>query len=260
MKKTDKKTETKEKNIEDEYLNLDKHTPMGDVVKKNDNRADIIKNNPNSKVEQMPMTNPRTDGAKIDSKPLLQISQENTQAMVQSLLATAVTNANKPSSYVPDSAVETAHILLAPSATTAVLNEIDKEIKLGNLAAIDKYRIEMYLQGYTDLLWIRNEQEKRNMELKLKYPNTFDLDNDEEIVEQIEEQLNTDGFYDVFDRASTLRRALTLATISRGSGGFERTKQVQTISQSDSTVVDKTERSPGFMERAKNWSGSFNKR
>jgi len=156
------------------------------------------------------------------------------------------------SAILPETSIETAHILLQNSKTSELMPEIDKEIKLSNLDSIEKQAIHQFTKVYLDSKWVEREQKKKLVEAKIKNGKFFDLNNDEALLETIEESMYDERFVD-FDSLDALRRTRGISTCSRGFQGFEREKQVQTIIKSDSSTIDKTEQRPGFLQKM--WGG-----
>jgi hypothetical protein len=169
----------------------------------------------------------------------------------QLMIDKLTTNNNK--NYIPNSVVETAHILLSNSASSEPLTEIDKEIKLANFTETEKFLETQYAGCYQDMLWMMDQQKIREKEAKAVYGDRYDILGYETLVDELTKQEDPDGFYDVFDAPGTLRKTRTIATISRGYLGFERSKQVETINKSENINVDKSEQKPGFMDKMSGW-------
>lgn len=143
--------------------------------------------------------------------------------------------------------VETAQILLQNSAITNLMPEVDKEVKLANLDSIEKFVVHKNIQVFHDLAWFKREQQKKELEAKAK-GFKIDIDQDNQLITDIENYLDTeDETAGVFDKVGLLRMSLFIPTLSRGKYGFEREKQVQTISQQKVEYLDKTEEKPSFM-------------
>jgi hypothetical protein len=175
---------------------------------------------------------------RIKTAPVRKPTQENDQQAQKKL--------------TPDSAIETAHVLLSNSKTTDLMKEVDKEVKLANLDATEKFVVFKNVQVYHDLLWTIKEQHKKMLEgydrykdIYVKYPECLQ---DELVVEGIEDTLDAlDPSCQMFDKVGLLRMGIFVPVLSRGKGGFERTKQVETISTSTQEYKDKTEQKPGFL-------------
>ena len=125
-------------------------------------------------------------------------------------------------------------------------------MKLANLDSIEKYQVYKFIITYQDMLWMRREQLKKELEFKTqngelidKYPHFFE---DEDVLSRIEEQLDeNDEMSAVFDKAGLLRMGIFVPALTRGKFGFERTKQVETISKASIETSDRTEKKPGFL-------------
>jgi hypothetical protein len=162
------------------------------------------------------------------------------------------TRAEQTKKTTPDTAIETAHILLSNTPTTNLMQEVDKEVKLSNLDATEKFGVFKNIQVYHDLLWTIKEQNKKEFEAEAvygevykKYPETR---NDEILVEQIQNEMDSaDDSAGVFDKVGLLRMGIFIPVLSRGKLGFERTKQVETIQSQRTEYQDKTETKPGFL-------------
>jgi hypothetical protein len=180
---------------------------------------------------------------------------KNIENKVNNQPVKAITNETKQieqKKLMPDSAIETAHVLLSNSRTTDLMKEVDKEVKLANLDAIEKFVVFKNVQVYHDLLWTIKEQQKKMLEgydrYKLVYEKYPEILVDELVVEQIETNLDTlDPTSEIFDKVGLLRMGLFVPVLSRGKFGFERTKQVETISTASQEYKDKTEQKPGFL-------------
>ena len=152
----------------------------------------------------------------------------------------------------PETPVDVAHLLLLNSNTTSHLLEIDKELKLGNLNVIEKFQIYKFAMLFQDIMWLRREQTKKGLEYNARYSEIIDkypeLYEDENVVDRIEEDMDSeDETSKMFDKAGLLRMGLFIPALSRGTGGFERTKQVETISRATIETSDSTEKKPGFL-------------
>lgn len=160
--------------------------------------------------------------------------------------------ASKPKQVMlPETPVETAHVLLRNSDTTDLMPEVDQEVKLSNLDTMEKYVVYKNIQVFHDLQWMKREQDKKVIEAKIKYGPLYDPTGDEELIDEIEIALDTqDKTAGVFDKVGLLRMGLFVPVLSRGKFGFERTKQVETIAQYKIENIDKTDKQPGFMQRA----------
>jgi len=154
----------------------------------------------------------------------------------------------------PETPIDVAHLLIQNSNITNYMPEVDKELKLANLDNIEKYQVNLYATLYQDITWLRREQKKKNIEFenrfkhKLQNQEIADIYNDEYIVEVVEEELDKlDPTSTTFDKAGLLRGSLYIPALTRGKFGFERTKQVETISRSSIETNDNTEKKPGFL-------------
>lgn len=185
-------------------------------------------------------------------KPLQEPYGTTSQNVINQLMIDRLTQNNK-TNYIPNSVVETAHILLSNSASSEPLTEIDKEIKLANFTETEKFLETQYAGSYQDMLWMMDQQKIREKEAIAVYGNLYDINGYERLVDQLTKEEDPDGFYDVFDAPGTLRKTRTIATISRGYLGFERSKQVETINKSESVNIDKSEQKPGFMDKMSGW-------
>jgi hypothetical protein len=105
---------------------------------------------------------------------------------------------------------------------------------------------------YQDYNWLKREQQKKDLESLKKYEhlrkNYPDFFTDEDYIKEIEDYLD-EGVeaVKIYDKADLLRMGLYIPSLSRGKDGFERTKQVETISRSTIESQDKTEKKPGFL-------------
>jgi hypothetical protein len=152
----------------------------------------------------------------------------------------------------PDSAIETAHILLSNTPTTNLMAEVDKEVKLSNLDSMEKFGVFKNVQVYHDLLWTIKEQNKKEFEAEIVYKDIYEkypeTRQDEVLVENIQNEMdNMDESAGVFDKVGLLRMGIFIPVLSRGKFGFERTKQVETIQSQKTEFQDKTETKPGFL-------------
>lgn len=149
--------------------------------------------------------------------------------------------------HVPENPVDTAHILLSNSPLTALMPEMDKEVKLSNLDSQEKWAVYQFISVWHDMLWLRKQQTAKLREYDLLYKqdlNKLDQYSQEDLIlESISEE---DA---VFDQASNFRKGMFVVELSRGKYGFEREKQVQTISNYKMETNDKSETPPGFIKK-----------
>lgn len=118
----------------------------------------------------------------------------------------------------PDNNYESAVFLISNSELTEDAPEIEKEFKLANLKTDEKNNIQAYLNSYQDLDMLHQLQ-------TLKFKSKF---SSKEF-----KQFQQDNPRLKFDQLNFLRRAISLATVSRGTEGFERKSQNTIISKSD---------------------------
>ena len=192
----------------------------------------------------------------ISQAPLQDQYTVTSQTMINQLMIDKLTNKNMQQQYMPNSVVETAHVLLSNSASSEPLTEIDKEIKLANFTETEKFLMTQYAGAYQDMLWLMDQQKIREEEAKTIYGEFYDLGQYEQLVDRLTREQDPDNFYAVFDAPGTLRKTRSISTISRGYRGFERTKQVETINKSENITIDKSEQKPGFMDRMSGWRGN----
>lgn len=162
--------------------------------------------------------------------------------------------------YVPDNPIDTAHLLLSNSDTSDLMLEMDKEIKLANLDATEKYVVYQFNSVWNDIQFLKAKQHKRLIEAQVKYgevvdengvvtrQNLYDIGGEETILATIDDSI-TKNEPEFFDAAGTYKKTRFVATLSRGKGGFERIQQIKTISEYKMEQTDITEKSPGFMQK-----------
>jgi hypothetical protein len=121
---------------------------------------------------------------------------------------------------------------------------------------------------WDDMQWIRRQQKRRMIEnLKMSNP-SVDLSNVDNIYEEGVfseeekrlneiEQLFQEEEGELLDETDMLRRSFRLATLSRGTFGFERTKQVETINSYNMETNDRSQSAPGFMQKVASFAGGF---
>jgi len=152
----------------------------------------------------------------------------------------------------PETPVDVAHLLIQNSATTELMPEVDKSLILSNLDPVEKFQVFTFIMTYQDYNWLKREQQKKDLESLKKYEhlrkNYPDFFTDEDYIKEIEDYLD-EGVeaVKIYDKADLLRMGLYIPSLSRGKDGFERTKQVETISRSTIESQDKTEKKPGFL-------------
>lgn len=149
--------------------------------------------------------------------------------------------------YVPQNAIQTAHNLLINSETVSHLPEIDNEIKLTKLNGLQSYICLQHMEILEQISWLKENQEIKMLEnqyyMKSNNPQ-------EDFIEAIYTQLRTqNNKSDQFDALGSLRKIFDIAVLGRAEGGFERTKQVETISNTNQTIEDKTTSKPGWLPR-----------
>jgi len=157
--------------------------------------------------------------------------------------------------YVPENPIDTAHLLLSNSDTSDLMLEMDKEIKLANLDAIEKYTVYQFTSIWNDLMFLKAKQEKRLIEAKTKFGKLYDVGGEEEVLDTID-NLQEKQEPEFFDAAGTYKKGRFVATLSRGKFGFERIQQIKTISEYKMEQTDITDKSPGFMQK---FMGGFKK-
>ena len=157
--------------------------------------------------------------------------------------------------YAPENPIDTAHLLLSNSDTSDLMLEMDKEIKLANLDAVEKYTVYQFTSIWNDLMFLKAKQEKRLIEAKTKFGDLHDIGGEDEILETIFNQLEKKE-PEFFDAAGTYKKGRFVATLSRGKFGFERIQQIKTISEYKMEQTDITDKSPGFMQK---FMGGFNR-
>jgi hypothetical protein len=159
--------------------------------------------------------------------------------------------------YMPDTAISTAHLLLENSDLTNAITGIDKEMKLANLDIVEKNAIYQFLAVYEDIRWMTEQQEKRIIEAKVKQGDLYDITGEEQLLSEIEDERDKKlGLENnPFDPVGSLKKSLIVPVLSRGKFGFERTKQVETITNYKMENIDKSEQKPGFMDRIKSMGG-----
>lgn len=170
--------------------------------------------------------------------------------------------------YTPENSIQTAHLLLSPSEAGQQTPENTKEIILANLNEGEKYAIFAMQNVWDDMQWIRKQQKRRVIEnLKMSNPNV-DLNNigniyEEGVFSEEEKRLNEieqlfqEEEGELLDETDMLRRSFRLATLSRGTYGFERTKQVETINSYNMETNDRSQSAPGFMQKVASFAGGF---
>ena len=146
----------------------------------------------------------------------------------------------------PNTNYETAVFLLKNSDLTKDLSEIEKEIKLSNIDEKEKKIILSLLNSYQDQLLLE-EMHLRKYESALMNSNNKELSE-----EQISELINIRKYFETkkFDKTNHLKRALTIATTSRGYKGFERESQIKTIQTTTmNTSLEQQNQRTGFMNK-----------
>jgi len=145
----------------------------------------------------------------------------------------------------PNSNYETAVFLLKNSPITSDLSEIEKEIKLSNIDEKEKHIILSLLNSYQDQLLLES--------MHIKKYESFVLKKNKNISEtELKELIEMRTYFDnkKFDKANHLRRALTIATTSRGYKGFERESQIKTIQTTTmNSNLDSPGQKQGFMSK-----------
>lgn len=164
---------------------------------------------------------------------------------------------------IPDNNFEMAQSLITNSETTLLMAEVDKEVKLANLNPREKQAVLMLTMVYQNMTWQKREQQKKELETNYRYKEFYtkypQLRKDEDLIEEIEVLLDTNQGRSavIFDKIGLLRLGLFIPTLSRGTFGFERTKQVETLQTQRTEYTDKTEQKPGFMSGL--FGGGFKK-
>lgn len=162
---------------------------------------------------------------------------------------------------LPENPIETAHILISNSELTELLPEIEKEVKLSNLDEREKTSVYLFINAYYSLKLLENEQFKKYLEYYNMYKHKLSQEEKDHITDTIENYINFTLAEKAgnLDKANALRKGVFIPTLSRGKGGFERTKQVETISNYKVESIDKTEQNPGFLNIRRMMGGGFNK-
>lgn len=153
---------------------------------------------------------------------------------------------NQSSEYVPENPLETAYYLITNSETTRDLSEVEKEIKVSNLDYNEKIASYRLVEGYYALNLLEKEQVKKMIDYYNKYGHKLTDEKKEEYVNKIKYHLENKS---KFDSANALRRTIFISVLSRGKDGFERTKQVETVSNYKVESIEKDERKPGFLHQ-----------
>lgn len=176
--------------------------------------------------------------------------------------------------FVPETPIDTAHLLISDSDTSSLMKEIDKEIKLANLDQSEKSAIYQFIGVWNDLQFLKNQQEIKKQEAQVVqiqnricpkelYENQeniifhqtdlFDLDGEDSVLEHYYSQEKNPS-PNFFDLAGAFKKARFIATLSRGKYGFERIQQIRTISEYKVENNDVNNQTPGFMQR---FAGGF---
>ncbi|SRR6056297_2473796 len=187
---------------------------------------------------------------KVNSKP---VKDDYTQ--IRELIEKKKQEQSSKYEHVPDNPIDTAHLLLSNSDTSELMLEMDKEIKLANLDKNEQYIVYQFTSVWNDLRFLKEKQEKKLQEAKVKYGNLHDIDGDDSIIDEIDDMIEKKE-PSFFDAAGSYKKARFTATLSRGKYGFERTQQVKTISEYKMEQNDITDKSPSFMQR---FAGGFKK-
>lgn len=154
---------------------------------------------------------------------------------------------NSSNEIIPETPIDTAHLLIGESELTKLMPERDKDIILSNLNSFDSFIIDESFSLYDDIKFMIKQQEIRNRIMVEEFPSLYDV---AAINKEIEIAENTErGDYVIFDRTGTLKKGIRTGFIKRATQGFERTKQVETITQYKMENIDKTEKAPGFMAK-----------
>ena len=131
---------------------------------------------------------------------------------------------------IPNTNFETAVFLLDNSKNTSLLSEIEKEIKLANLDKQEKQIILMLINSYQEQLFLDKIYLEKHIE------NYFKINSSDKLEHLSHAQkLRKDLEEKKFDCVNHLRRAISIATVSRGFEGFERNAQNTTISSTTLT-------------------------
>lgn len=188
-------------------------------------------------------------------------------SMVEQQVMKMQQNKSQNVQYIPDNPIDTAHLLLSNSATSDLMLEMDKEIKLANLDSVEKYVVYQFTSVWNDIMFLKAKQEKRLIEAQVKFAEVknnegiilrqslYDVGGEETILATIDQAL-TNKEPEYFDAAGTFKKGRFVATLSRGKNGFERIQQIKTISEYKMEQSDITDKSPGFMQK---FMGGFKK-
>jgi len=164
----------------------------------------------------------------------------------------------EPADFNPTNSIDVAHLLLSPSELTSFMPELDKEIKLGNLNKEEKNATWEFQSVWDDVMWMREQQKRKIEEFEELYGrgSYIELNPEDYRLHKVTMDNLDSNTPSIFDTLSLLRKSQRIPTLSRGKGGFERGKQVQTISTNVYMDEDTSESKPGFMSK---WTGGFKK-
>ena len=201
----------------------------------------------NQQEKSNPEVNPNHEEKSMPSQDDYSMVEQQVQKMQEARA--------KQQEYAPENPIDTAHLLLSNSDTSDLMLEMDKEIKLANLDAVEKYTVYQFTSIWNDLMFLKAKQEKRLIEARTKFGKLYDVGGEEEVLNIIDNQLEKKE-PEFFDAAGTYKKGRFVATLSRGKFGFERIQQIKTISEYKMEQTDITEKSPGFMQK---FMGGFKK-
>ncbi len=185
------------------------------------------------------------------SETLAQNSQNEYQdeySMVQKQINAQQQQQQSQHNYEPENPIDTAHLLLQDSETTKNLPERDKDIILSKFNSFDVFILEETFSLFDDIRFMQKQQEIRCLMIQKEFGDLYDSKSvaiDEAIALEVEGDQ-----YKIFDRTGSLRKGLGKGFIKRGEGGFERGKQVETITNYNvNNSGDNSEQRPGFMQK-----------
>lgn len=188
--------------------------------------------------------NPKIESEGVNSS---QNQMQDEYSMVQQQIAMQQAQAQASHNYEPENPIDTAHLLIQDSETTKNLPERDKDIILSNFNDLDVFVVEEAFSLYDDITFMQKQQEIRCIMLEKEFgelANSRDTEIEQEIAKSVEGDT-----YSTFDRSGSLKKGLTKGFVKRASRGFERTKQVETITNYNVKNNDQSEQRPGFMQK-----------
>ena len=154
-------------------------------------------------------------------------------------------NQTRQQEETPDTALGAANLLMSNSETTKNLPEIDKEFTLTNFNKDDLAVAKLHIHNFYGMEHVKKVQTMKLIELEMMQ-GKLDEDSKDVQLMMIARQVSVGLFDD-----TNIRKGILSARLSRGKNGFERQKQVETISTQTMDLRDRSETKPSFMDKMK---------